>query len=197
MNSVHEILETSLNRAEFRWKWLRFLQHSFLLGSILCALVLLFGGAIICSAGLPARRWPRLFFALLAMAGFIAWAVIIIVVFASSPDRAWLAAALERVNPRLLDRLNTLLFLERARGSAHAQSFAMRIARQTQTVLAAKAPAPSPFPATRALEHLLVFLALLTATVLVYQFYSPWTRLLAAEKQRHEAAHWPRRSRWS
>ena len=41
------VVETSLNRAEFRWKWLKFLQHSFLLGVILCLLVLLFGAAII------------------------------------------------------------------------------------------------------------------------------------------------------
>ena len=60
-------------------------------------------------------------------------------------------------------------------------SFAVRIARQTQGVLAAKA-APSPFPSTRAREYMLGFIVALTATVLVYQLYSPWSRLLAAEK---------------
>jgi hypothetical protein len=173
-------VEMCLNRAEFRWKWLKFLQHSFLLGSILCALVLLFAGGII-GGWVTSKALATTFFALLAMVGFIAWAVIIISVMAGSPDRSWLAAALERVNPRLLDRLNTLLFLERHRPDAHASSFAMRIARQTQGVLAAKT-APTPFPATRAMEYMLGFIVALTATVLVYQLYSPWNRLLAAEK---------------
>src|SRR5437667_85602 len=46
MNLRFTVVETTLNRAEFRWKWLRFLRHSFVLGIILCLLVLLFGGAI-------------------------------------------------------------------------------------------------------------------------------------------------------
>jgi hypothetical protein len=174
------IVETSLNRAEFRWKWLKFLQHSFLLGTILCALVLLFGGGIV-GGWVTSKALATTFFVVLGMVGFIAWAVIIISILAGSPDRSWLAAALERINPRLLDRLNTLLFLERRRQDAHTSSFAMRIARQTQGVLAAKA-APTPFPSTRALEYMVGFIVALTATVLVYQLYSPWSRLLAADK---------------
>jgi hypothetical protein len=174
------VVETSLNRAEFRWKWLRFLQHSFLLGVILCLLVLLFGAALILG-WVTSKALATTFFALLAMGGFVAWAVIIISVLAGSPERTWLAAALERVNPRLLDRLNTLLFLERRPRDARMTSFAMRIARQAQGVLAAKV-APKPFSGTRAMEFMLGFLVALTATVLVYQLYSPWARLLAAEK---------------
>jgi hypothetical protein len=174
------VVETSLNQAEFRWKWLRFLQHSFLLGSILCLLVLLFGGAVI-FGWVTSKALATTFFALLGLAGFITWAVIIISVLAGAPERSWLAAALERVNPRLLDRLNTLLFLEHRRRDSRAHSFATRIARQTVHVLAAKA-APTPFPSTRAMECMVGFFAALAITVLVYQFYSPWSRLLAAEK---------------
>ena len=153
MSFRYTVVETSLNRAEFRWKWLKFLQHSFLLGSILCALVLLFAGGII-GGWVTSKALATTFFAVLGMVGFIAWAVIIISVMAGSPDRNWLAAALERVNPRLLDRLNTLLFLERRPRDARVSSFATRIARQTNWVLAAKA-APKPFPSTRALEYML------------------------------------------
>ena len=174
------VVETSLNQAEFRWKWLRFLQHSFLLGVILCLLVLLFGGAVI-FGWVTSKALATTFFALLGLGGFIAWAVILISVLAGAPERSWLAAALERVNPRLLDRLNTLLFLERRSRDSRTHSFAMRIARQTKQVLAAKA-APSPFSATRALEYMLGFIVALAVTVLVYQLYSPWSRLLAAEK---------------
>src|ERR1700690_3101404 len=102
MSNRYAVVETSLNRAEFRWKWLKFLQHSFLLGSIGCTLVLVFGGAILVG-WVTSMTLATTFFALLAIAAFIAWVVIIIAVLAGSPDRAWLAAALERVNPRLLD----------------------------------------------------------------------------------------------
>jgi len=129
MSNRYAVVETSLNRAEFRWKWLKFLQHSFLLGSIVCTLVLVFGGAILVG-WVTSMTLATMFFALLAITAFIAWVVIIIAVLAGSPDRAWLAAALERVNPRLLDRLNTLLFLERRPRDARVSSFALRIARQ-------------------------------------------------------------------
>src|SRR5512145_1730586 len=118
------VVDTSLNRAEFRWKWLKLLQHSFLLGSILCALVLLFGGAILLG-WVTSKPLATTFFALLGIAGFIAWAVIVISVLAGSPERSWLAAALERVNPRLLDRLNTLVFLEGRPKDSRTHSFAM------------------------------------------------------------------------
>jgi hypothetical protein len=180
MSSRFTVVETSLNRAEFRWKWLKFLQHSFVLGVILCLLVLLFGAAIILG-WVTSKVLATTFFALLAMGSFIAWAVIIISVLAGSPDRPWLAAALERVNPRLLDRLNTLLYIERGPRDARTTSFAIRIARQAHGVLSAKA-APTPFPGTRAMELMFGFLAVLTATVLVYHHYSPWALLLAAEK---------------
>ena len=174
------VVETSLNRAEFRWKWLRFLQHSFLLGVILCLLVLLFGAAVILG-WVTSKALATTFFALLAMGSFVAWAVIIISVLAGAPERTRLAAALERVNPRLLDRLNTLLYFERRPRDARTTSFAVRIAKQAHGVLSAKA-APTPFPGTRAMEFMIGFLVTLAATVLVYQLYSPWTRLLAAEK---------------
>jgi hypothetical protein len=174
------LVETSLNQAEFRWKWLRFLQHSFLLGVILCLFVLLLGGAVI-FGWLTSKALATTFFALLGLTGFIAWAVIIISILAGAPERSWLAAALERANPRLLDRLNTLLFLEHRPRDSRLHSFASRIARQASYVLATKAP-PSPFPATRSLEYMLGFMVTLAVTVLVYQLYSPWSRLLAAEK---------------
>jgi hypothetical protein len=173
------VVETSLNRAEFRWKWLKFLQHSFLLGGVVSLLVLLFGGAILLG-WVTNKALATTFFALLAVSAFIAWAVIIISVMAGSPDRTWLAAAVERVDRRLRDRLNTLLFLERRRSDMHTHSFALRIARQTQSVLAAKA-SPSPFAGTRTTQWFVAFLAILSVTFALYHIYSPWSRLLAAQ----------------
>src|SRR5437773_2296463 len=180
MNFRFTIVETSLNRAEFRWKWLRFLQHSFTLAIVLSLLVLVFGIAILCG-WVTSRALATTFFALLAVVGFIAWAVVIISVLAGGPDRNWLAAALERADSRLLDRLNTLLFLEHRRGDARVENFALRIAQQTQGVLGEKATPPA-FPSTRPLAHLAGLIAVLAVTVFVYRQFSPWQKLLLAEK---------------
>jgi hypothetical protein len=180
MNYRYTVVETSLNRAEFRWKWLKFLEYSFLLGSLLCLPVLVGGGAIVLG-WITSKAVVTTGLALLAVVGFLAWAIMIISVMAGAPKPGWLAAAVERVDRRLLDRLNTLLFLERRPAEARAKSFALRIARQTQAVLVEKA-SPSPFPATRALRQLAVFAFLLAATLAFYQRYSPWGRLLAAEE---------------
>src|SRR5436309_1612586 len=141
MNFRFTVVETSLNRAEFRWKWVRFLQHTFMLGIIMCLLAIAFGVAVL-RGWIISKALAITFFALLGAVGFIAWAVIIISVVAGSPDRNWLAAAVERVDSRLLDRLNTLLFLERRQGDARVESFALRIAKQTQAVLAGRSGPP-------------------------------------------------------
>ena len=180
MTSRFLVVETSVNRAEFRWKWLQFLQQSSALGILLCLLVLFFGGAIL-GGWVTSKDAAVTFFALVAFVGFIAWAVLTIAVMAGGPNRSWLASAIERVDPRLLDRLNTLLFLETRRGEPRLDSFALRIARQTQSVLSEKTPA-SPFSSNRALAYFLTFLLTLTITVLLYELYNPWTQLLAAQK---------------
>src|SRR5215469_14158184 len=174
------VVETSLNRAEFRWKWLKFLQHTFLLGVALCALALLFGGAILLG-WVTYKGLAVAFFMLLGVVGFIAWALIIISVMTGTPDRGWLAAAVERVDRRLMDRLNTLLFLEHRTRDKNAHSFARRIARQTHALVTAK-PSPSPFSPERTLQCFMAFVAAVSLTYALYHFYSPWSRLLAAEK---------------
>ena len=47
MNFRFTIVETVLNRAEFRWKWLRFLRYSLMLGILLGLLGLGFGGVVL------------------------------------------------------------------------------------------------------------------------------------------------------
>ncbi len=170
-------IEASLNRSEFRWKGLRLLQHSFMLGSVLSALALAFGGVILLG-WVTSRTAGIAFLGSVAVLGFIAWLVLLIRVAAGGPDRQSLGTALERANPRLMDRLNTLLFLERRR-EPYTQSFSWRIALQAQGMLDPKAPAPV-FPEVRPWTHCLVFLVTLIATVLLYQIYSPWHRLHAA-----------------
>jgi hypothetical protein len=189
MNFRFTIVETSLNRTEFRWKWLRFLQYSFVLGTILSLLALFFGGAILCG-WVTSKALAVSFFVMLGVVGLIAWAVVILSVMAGAPDRHWLAAAVERVDRRFMDRLNTLLFLEDRRAEPCSESFAHRIARQTQQVVAEKPP-PSPFSTARPLTHMVVFLGALTAAVLLYQLYTPWGQLLAAQKPKPAAPAHP------
>jgi hypothetical protein len=181
MNFGFTIVESSLNRAESRWKWLRFWQRTFALATILCLALVLLSSAILLG-WLTSKVAALSLLIAICILGGITWLVLAIVVAASSADRNWLAAALERVDNRLLDRLNTLLFLERHRSDASAESFAMRIAKQTQTVLAGN-PSPPAFPATSPLNWLLAFLVVLIGTVLLFELGSPWQRLLAAQKR--------------
>jgi len=179
VNFRFTIVETTLNRAEFRWKWLRFLQHSFTLGIILLLVALGFGLAIL-GGWITSKALAVTFYVMLVAVGLIAWAVIVITAVASSPDRNWLAGALERVDSRLLDRLNTLLFLEKNRGDARTESFAMRIAKQTQKVFSEK-KAPPAFSSSRARAYLAAFIGTLALAVFVYRQYTPWEKLVQAE----------------
>ena len=174
------IVESNLNRAEFRWKWLRFVQRTSILGIALSAACALFAYAIL-AGWVTSTRLGIAFFACLAGLGIIAWLVILIVGIASAVNRQWLAAALERVDSRLLDRLNTLLFLEDRRNLPHTDAFALRIAQQTRSVLAEKA-GPKPFPGGRALAFGGALLLAVAATVAFYYHTSPWKKLVAAER---------------
>jgi hypothetical protein len=180
MNFRFTVVETSLNRAEFRWKGLKLLEQSFRFGSVLCVLVLLFGVAMI-KGWVSSKSVATTFFTIVGVVGFIWWLVMIIRVFAGSPDRGWLAASVERVDRRLLDRLNTLLFLEKRRGDPRVEAFSVRIARQAQQLLSKK-QSPSPFSGRRSLVYLLVFTMVLVGTLAFYQRYAPWQRLLIAQK---------------
>ena len=189
MSSRFLVVEASLNRAEFRWKWLQFLQYSGILGTLLCLAALFVGGAILCG-WMTSKDLALTIFALLAGVGVIAWAVVIISVIVGAPNRPGLASALERVDSRLLDRLHAVLFLEKRRSEPRLDSFALRIARQTQGLLAEK-QSPSPFSTTRAMGYVLLFLMTLTLTTLLYELYKPWTQLRAVQKIQRKSSDKP------
>ncbi len=185
MNFRFTIVETSLNRAEFRWKWMRFLRISFVLGVLASSVVFLLGAAVLLG-WVTSKTLVLTCFSALGVVGFIAWVIVMITVFAGVPDRGWLAATLERVDRRLLDRLNTLLFLETRRGQARTEAFALRIARQTQSVLAEK-PSPPPFSSRSAFGWFVAFIIAVALTSSLYYFAAPWPRLLAAGEARETA----------
>jgi hypothetical protein len=182
MNFRFTVVERSLNRAEFRWKWLKLWRYSFVLGGIGCFFLLGLGGAIL-AGWLTNKGLALSLIGIGVVLAFIAWFALLISVMAGRADRNWLARAIERVDSRLLDRLNTLLFLESRRGDARTESFALRIAKQTQGLLAQKTT-PRPFQRSQTGLYFCAFLVLLTATVFLFQVYSPWKRLVAADKSR-------------
>jgi hypothetical protein len=173
-------VETSLNRAEFRWKWLRFLQHTFVLGIVLCLFTLSFALAVI-GGWITSKSTAITIVTILAILAALAWIVIAIAIVAGSPERNWLAAAVERVDRRLLDRLNTLLFLENRPRQPQTDAISVRIAKQVQSVFAAK-PSPPPFRATRSLAYFVAFLVAVAATYSVCHIYAPWSRLITPRK---------------
>src|SRR4029079_11131695 len=83
-----------------------------------------------------------------------------------------------------------LLFLEPRRGDSSTESFALRIARQTQNIVTEK-PLPSAFRATRPALHFLVFIMLLSATVVLSQTFAPWKRLKSFERRSNAAQAQP------
>ncbi len=189
MNTRFAAVEAKLNRAEFRWKWYKFLRWSFVFGSVVALAVLLFGVAMIRGA-VSDEVVALAFFIGLGVAGLFVWLVLAIVALVSRVKREWLAGALERSNERLMDRLNTLLFLERKPEAFEADSFRRRIASQTEEVLEAKA-APPAFPATRTLQYFLVFLGMIVLTVFIYENFSPWQRMLDAAEAKAGAPSAP------
>jgi hypothetical protein len=191
------IIDRSLNRAELRWKWLRLLQNSCTLGCILCLAALAFGMAVLLR-GAVSQAAAAVFFVCLAVFGFLAWFIMAMSVLAQVPERRRLAAALERVEPHMMDRLNTLIALEKRQGrgtpgkpagaelrapggraedcAPFQKAFADRIGKQAEEVLAHPPPAP-PFASARPLAHCLAFLVALVVVALFYELYLPWNKL--------------------
>ena len=179
-------VETNLERIAGRWKRLRLWQHTLTIAALATLAVLLMGIAMI-------RGWPddtslaTGLFALLAVAALMAWLIVAVKVGTEELDRKRLAAKCEEADPRFLDRVNTLVFLEKKYRSDPARWFWSRIAGQTRGLLAAK-PASVRFSAVRPLAHLGVFAVLLAATIFVYHKYSPWERMQAAQDARKARA---------
>lgn len=169
------VIETRLRRAASRQTRLRLLQHTATLASAVTLLLLLLAVGIVRGWWLS-RPAATLFCALLALTTVLVWVGLALSVALGQPARDRLAAMIERVHPTLLDRLNTLVFLERLRKDDPRRAFSRRVERQTQDVMLAT-PVPPPYPARRALVHLGVFAGLLAVTWWMYDRYDPWSRL--------------------
>lgn len=180
MKSRFTIVEHSLKRAELRWKLLWLLELSSALGILLCLAALALGTAIL-RGWITHKTTAAIGFSLIGGCGFSAWLMVLFYLLKGGPDRGWLAGTVEQSDARLLDRLNTLAFLENRPSQARSESFALRIARQTHHLLTGS-PSPQPFSACRPLGFLFAFILTAAVTVLFLERSAPWSRLMAAQK---------------
>jgi hypothetical protein len=175
------IVDDNLARVDLGWRWLRLLQHSGMLGTILALFFLLLALAI-------RADWltdPALAKALVGLAcasAFISWFSVAVAIFGKTLEPDWLARMVERGQPKLLDRVNTLVALEKRRAQPEVAPFYRRIGQQAQALLTREPPA-SALSARRPLLHLFIFFVALLATVQVYHKLAPWERLSARAKQ--------------
>ena len=80
----------------------------------------------------------------------------------------------------LLDRLNTLVFLQKHYENDWQRYYCRRIEQQAQDVMVLN-PLRSPVSPRRPLAHLLGFILLLTVTLEFYKHFDPWSRLQSDE----------------
>ncbi len=129
-SALDPMLETALSGAEQRFKWLRFWRYLGLVGLAVVVTVLLLGV-------LMERGWLEslnltvgILLALFAVA-VLALPAIGVVALATQRSREWSAREVEEVNPSLLDRLHTLVFLkQRDEADPVLDTYGRRIERQ-------------------------------------------------------------------
>ena len=182
---MRNAIERSLRQAAHRRARLRRLQYLATLGAIVCLLYLLLGTAIVRGwvihvGWADAANWAIITAAII---GYI----VLMIRAAKSSGRPRLAAALERMNPKLLDRLNTLVFLQKHYENDWQRFYSRRIEQQTQNLLALS-PLRSPVSPWRPLAHLLAFVLLLVGTLEFYNRFAPWSRLQSDDQLAVETA---------
>lgn len=172
-------IETSLARASSKWKWQRFIEHVGIAASVVTVLVLLLGVAMD-RLWITSRPTAQILLGLLVFSSIIAAVLIVVMALSHVFKRPLLAQKLEHGQPKLEDRLNTLVYLERLRLSSTSALawFQWRITTQAERVLSEKRARIS-VPWTRALLSQTVFLTLLIITSHFYETHQPWRTLSA------------------
>jgi hypothetical protein len=182
MKTGNRIVEHNLGGAAAKWRWLRFLQHTGTLGSLVVLFFLLLASGMVAGV-VPTTHLAAALVAFVSVVSFIAWLGIGIGVLSTDADRRWLARIVEQGRPELRDRVNTLVALENTRARPQVAPFYRRIAAQAQKVLS-RQPAVISLSPRRALIHLAIFATLLVATIKVYDKFDPWQRVRAAQQAR-------------
>ncbi|MFM7846725.1 MAG: hypothetical protein ACKPEY_21170, partial [Planctomycetota bacterium] len=186
------VVDRRIEQAELRWRWRRWLRMTL-------AVLILMLVAVLAIHLLVAFEWltSRSLYAVLlvacSMAAALRWLIGTLVIVLRPVPPEWMAAALERAQPQLADRIHTSVYLDEMlrsplnRGATRPsgqlreqadiiQSFAAKIRDQAGTIL--RSPAKSPlFPEAPILWRVLLFLALLLAVDLLLWKSEPWNKL--------------------
>ncbi len=108
------LIQQKIDAVDRHWRWVKFWEYFFAAGSgfVLAWIAV----ELLAWRGILTAPWLFItFIGLYGIAALLAFMGIAVVVTAAEPRRAWLADKLERGCPGLLDRLNTLVYLERLR----------------------------------------------------------------------------------
>jgi hypothetical protein len=172
---LHASIEARLRRTAQRWSRLRFSERLAMLASGF-GLGLLMLGIAVWRGMIRSPLAFGLVVAALVVAGGLAFLIISISILITRLPRTWLASHLEAQHPALLDRLNTLVYLESREQAAASDAYFERIQAQAAAQLATERPG-SPFTSRRALWSWAVALTLAVGTASFYLRTSPWQRL--------------------
>ncbi len=174
MKPSESVVQNHLRAVGARWRW-RYLLLLCAGGLVLTSvLALVFGAAL--WRGWIAQPWIAIVLGVVLL-GFVGLMFLLILVLptARTLESRLLAGASEQANPPLMDRLNTIAFLENRTAARTTASFLERIRHQTAQVL--EAPVSWPFP--KMFAWLSVFLAgaLFLGTTWFYVHWKPWNKL--------------------
>ncbi|HLH56876.1 MAG TPA: hypothetical protein VKY92_25045, partial [Verrucomicrobiae bacterium] len=182
MSKPQKEIDQTFIRVKRRWKWQRLAEQSAVVG-IVASLLLVGLGAAVFRGWISEQSRCLLCLGVICGLGVIAETAVVMRVAERVPGRSRLAAALERVDRRFQDRLNTLLFIETVRAASGEHVFASRIAEQSQRLLRSR-KATQPFRLTRTFGWCAGFAAVLAMTAFLGVHYSPWDKLRAASVPR-------------
>ena len=175
-NPAYEI-KKSMDSVHRRWKWLRLGQLLGTAGTLFCLAWFLI--QFTAWQGILTKPWLfYLLAALLVWVAVLVFFIITFVVIATQAKRPWLANALEKACPGMMDRVATLVFLEERRPSLHLIPLKRKIEEQAVRVLEQQKLA-NPFSTDRTMLHLGIFAVALLGVILFQYRCSPFAQLLA------------------
>ena len=112
----------------------------------------------------------------LGMGGLACWVFLIYRMLRAGPQRSAIAAEIERKQPRLQDRLNTLLFLENRESGPRSPFVLSQITDQAGSVLG-RQRAEGVYASRTLSLWFAVFVSTVTLVFWLGQRYAPWERL--------------------
>jgi hypothetical protein len=169
------LIEKNLNSVRQQLKWLVVGQRLGTAGAIFCLIWLLLQAAAL--ERIFTQLWLLyLLIFLQVVAGLITFVVIFAVTFGRDEKRTMIGNALEKSCPPLLDRVNTLIYLEENPYRFRSIGLKKRIEEQADKVFQVLKPT-APFSPNRCLAHLGFFIFLLAAVILIEERYHPFQSL--------------------